>query len=102
MAIRHLKLKEGGRVEFPIGKDYKSIYINYDWCKRCGICIAFCPKEVFDASALEQPVPTRIEDCTLCMICVHGCPDFAIVITDASGESELHPEAELIADSEAK
>ncbi len=96
MAIQHLKLKEGGRVEFPISKDDKSIYINYDWCKGCGICIHFCPKEVFDASALEQPVPTRIEDCTQCMICVHGCPDFAIVITDASDE------AELIVDSEVK
>jgi len=102
MAVKHLKMKEGGRVEFPIGKGGKSIYINYDWCKGCGVCIAFCPKEVFDASALEQPVPTRIEGCTQCMICVHGCPDFAIVISDTSGKAKMHPEAELIAKSNAK
>ncbi len=102
MSVHHLKLKEEGRVEYPIGKDDKSIYINYDWCKSCGICIAFCPEEVYDASALEQPVPTRIENCTRCMICVHACPDYAIVITESSSKAKPHPEAELIARSEAK
>ncbi|OGK09172.1 MAG: hypothetical protein A2Y63_06290 [Candidatus Riflebacteria bacterium RBG_13_59_9] len=83
-------------------EDDQSIFINYDWCKRCWICIEFCPKEVYDRSALAQPVPTRIEDCTKCMICVNRCPDFAIVITDATGEAKPHPEAALIAESEDK
>ncbi|MBQ2096318.1 MAG: 4Fe-4S binding protein, partial [Firmicutes bacterium] len=26
----------------------KQIEINYKWCKKCGICAAFCPKNVFD------------------------------------------------------
>jgi len=24
----------------------KRVIINRDWCKGCGICVAFCPKEV--------------------------------------------------------
>jgi 2-oxoglutarate ferredoxin oxidoreductase subunit delta len=102
MSVNRLKLKEEGAVEYPIGKDDQSIYVNYDWCKGCTICIAFCPKEVYDISALGQPVPTRIENCTRCMICVQRCPDFAICITNASGTAKPHPEAELIAASEGK
>jgi 2-oxoglutarate ferredoxin oxidoreductase subunit delta len=102
MGIQKLKVKEEGAVEYPIGKDNQSIHINYNWCKGCTICIEFCPKEVYDISALGQPIPTRIEACTRCMICVQRCPDFAICITDASGKAKPHPEAELIAASEGK
>jgi len=99
MSTQRLKIKEEGRVEFPLPDGNQSIFINYDWCKRCWICIQFCPKEVYDASALGQPVPTRIEDCTQCMICVNRCPDFAIVITDSTGKAQPHPEAALITES---
>ena len=102
MSVHKLGVKESGHEEFPISKDGKSIYINYEWCKACGICIEFCPKEVYDYSLLGQPIPTRIEDCTICMICVNRCPDVAITITDESGEAKPHPEAALIAASEEK
>jgi|GEM_PF-390864 len=85
MAVSRLKIKEQGQEEFPTGKDGRSIYIDYDWCKACGICLEFCPKQVFDYSALGQPVATRAEDCSLCMVCVQRCPDFAVTIGPSSG-----------------
>lgn len=86
MSTSRLNIKEHGQQEFLTGKRGKSIYIDYDWCKACGICIEFCPKEVYDYSALGQPVASRAQDCTLCMICVHRCPDFAVTIEPSSGE----------------
>jgi len=85
MPVTRLSIKKHGQEEIPVGKDGMSIYIDYDWCKACDICIEFCPKEVYDYSALGQPVTSRPEDCTLCMICVHRCPDFAITIEPSSG-----------------
>ncbi|OPX23463.1 MAG: hypothetical protein B1H03_01540 [Planctomycetales bacterium 4484_113] len=86
MGTSRLDIKEHGQQEFPTGKRGKSIYIDFAWCKACGICIEFCPKEVFDYSALGQPVASRAQDCTLCMICVHRCPDFAVTIEPSSGK----------------
>ena len=65
-----------------IPKRHKAMEINYDWCKGCGICIAFCPEDCFDISSLSQPLPTRLEVCTACLICVQRCPDYAIVIDE--------------------
>lgn len=86
MAVKRLNEIEEGQQEFPTGNKGKSIYIDYDWCKACGICIEFCPTEVYDFSALNQPATSRPQDCILCMICVHRCPDFAITIEPSSGE----------------
>ena len=56
--------------------------VNYDWCKGCGICISFCPKDCFDISSINQPIMTRLDVCTKCMQCVHRCPDYCITIVE--------------------
>ena len=56
--------------------------IFYDWCKACGICIAFCPKKVFDRSEDGKPVIQRPDDCIGCGFCELHCPDFAITIKE--------------------
>lgn len=48
------------------------------WCKACGICIALCPKHVFDAGRDGKPVVSRPEACVNCGTCEIMCPDFAI------------------------
>jgi 2-oxoglutarate ferredoxin oxidoreductase subunit delta len=53
-----------------------------DWCKACGICIAFCPAEVFEKSENGTPVIKNPDACTGCMFCEFHCPDFAITILD--------------------
>jgi 2-oxoglutarate ferredoxin oxidoreductase subunit delta len=53
-----------------------------DWCKRCGICIAFCPASVFDKSKSGLPVIKDPDACTGCRFCEIHCPDFALSIQE--------------------
>jgi 2-oxoglutarate ferredoxin oxidoreductase subunit delta len=64
------------------GLKFFSQIIFYDWCKACGICIAFCPKKVFDRSEEGKPVIQRPDDCIGCGFCELHCPDFAITIKE--------------------
>ncbi|MCK9296350.1 MAG: 4Fe-4S dicluster domain-containing protein [Desulfobulbaceae bacterium] len=56
--------------------------IFYDWCKACGICIAFCPQEVFRPNKQGKPVVAQPDQCTGCGFCEIHCPDFAITIAE--------------------
>jgi len=51
-----------------------------NWCKGCGICVAFCPTGVLALNADDHPVITYPEKCTACHWCDTHCPDFAIVV----------------------
>ena len=53
-----------------------------DWCKGCGICVAFCPTKVYDRDEGGKPLAARPDDCTGCRFCELHCPDFAITIED--------------------
>ncbi|WP_368280999.1 ferredoxin family protein [Enterocloster lavalensis] len=57
----------------------RELVINPAWCKACGICVAFCPK---NALVLTQGTVTlnREQSCILCGICELRCPDYAIYI----------------------
>lgn len=55
------------------------LLINRDWCKGCGICIAFCPKEALFMDE-EDKAEKDLEKCTSCGICETLCPDFAIAV----------------------
>lgn len=57
-----------------------SILINQEWCKRCGICVAFCPKNVFDEDSEGTVSIPRLEDCIYCELCERLCPDLAITL----------------------
>lgn len=81
------KPKENGYWELKKDLDKKGVKlftqtIFYDWCKACGICIAFCPKEVFGCNEAGKPVVERPDECIGCRFCELHCPDFAITITD--------------------
>lgn len=58
------------------------ITVNEKWCKKCGICIAFCPKAVFTSDDFGKPLVTHPESCIQCMLCEIRCPDFAIEVEE--------------------
>ncbi|MBI3978102.1 MAG: 4Fe-4S binding protein [Chloroflexi bacterium] len=58
------------------------IRLDVAWCKRCGICVAICPHDVFTATADGLPVIERAAACTGCLLCELQCPDFALEIVE--------------------
>ena len=59
-------------------KNHVEIYNG--WCKKCGICVAFCPHDVMDTRDDGYPFVKDISRCTGCGLCEIRCPDFAIVV----------------------
>ncbi len=66
--------------------------IKDEWCKGCGICIAFCRKEALFLNTKGKAEKDVIK-CINCGVCEAFCPDFAIVlirrgtITDAGNKT---------------
>ncbi len=54
--------------------------INREWCKGCGICVAFCPKTVLELDDKDKAVSPRLPDCIACRLCELRCPDLAIEV----------------------
>jgi 2-oxoglutarate ferredoxin oxidoreductase subunit delta len=81
-----------------LAKKPKNVVEVYEsGCKRCGICVAFCP---VGALALDETGKVRFQDpdrCTGCQLCELRCPDFAIHVRTAGkkqerGKAEKPPE----------
>lgn len=62
----------------PTSKE-KSLTVDKDWCKGCGICVAFCPKNVLEIKE-GKVVIKDLEACIQCGQCELRCPDFAIYL----------------------
>ncbi len=60
-------------------KESPVIRVNIEWCKGCGICVAFCPRDVLELEDGKVKV-ARPEDCIDCKLCELRCPDFAITV----------------------
>jgi len=56
------------------------ITIYHDWCKGCGLCVAFCPAKVFALDATGKARVVNEAECTNCGFCELHCPDFAIIV----------------------
>jgi 2-oxoglutarate ferredoxin oxidoreductase subunit delta len=68
------------RIRVPRGE----LCIITDWCKGCGFCIEFCPRDVlasseaFNRKGYHPPKVVKAEECRNCDLCEMLCPDFAI------------------------
>ncbi|MGA2939116.1 MAG: 4Fe-4S binding protein [Syntrophobacteraceae bacterium] len=71
VTARNTKPKKSKRFEIDIFRD---------WCKSCGICAAFCPRECIMLD--DDGAPTKVDSdrCTGCGWCELHCPDFAISV----------------------
>jgi|UniRef100_A0A7C5AN89 2-oxoglutarate ferredoxin oxidoreductase subunit delta len=63
-------------------KKHYEIDIYRAWCKACGLCAAFCPRECLSRDEEGHPVVTHPERCTGCGWCEIHCPDFAISVRE--------------------
>lgn len=55
----------------------KKLMLDTAWCKGCGICVAFCPKQALEIVGDK----VRLKEdgtCILCGQCELRCPDYAI------------------------
>ena len=59
----------------------KELVINADWCKGCGICVAFCPRKVLEVKH-EKVVVVNPGACVKCALCELRCPDYAIYVKE--------------------
>jgi len=74
----------------PREAEAEKVSIYPAWCKRCGNCVAFCPREVLQEDRWGYPYVARPDRCISCRVCEMLCPDFAISV----GESEPGKAAE--------
>ena len=84
---------ESGVAKTSRRKKTAAIVIRKDLCKGCGICVAFCPKNVLELGEDEKAAALRIEECTACGLCEMRCPDLAIELR-AEGEKSAEQEPE--------
>ncbi len=74
-------------------KKLKEHFINRDWCKGCGICVSFCPKQVLELDRHDKVVAPRPQACICCHLCEIRCPDLAIeIIVETEEKEEDHGE----------
>jgi len=55
-----------------------NLSIYHTWCKRCGNCVAFCPRGALAADEWGYPFLQDPQRCIGCGLCAMLCPDFAL------------------------
>jgi 2-oxoglutarate ferredoxin oxidoreductase subunit delta len=74
----------------------KEHVIERAWCKGCGICVHFCPKDVLVLDAEDKVMVVGAKDCIGCRQCELRCPDLAIevVLADAPVKAKAKAKGE--------
>jgi len=69
------------------------VFIIPERCKECSLCIAFCPQDVLQTSAVANAkgyhypeiAPGKENACVHCEFCTLVCPEFAIYTLATDG-----------------
>ena len=64
----------------------KQLVIEPSWCKGCGICVAFCPRQSLELAG-EKAQLKGDDSCVACGLCELWCPDYALYVKEV-GEDE--------------
>lgn len=67
-----------------MGGQKREFEIHHDdrLCKRCGICVAFCPRECLGQDDMGSIIIIDDTKCTGCRLCEIRCPDMAIEVAE--------------------
>lgn len=60
-------------------KTLEKLNVEKELCKGCGICVAFCPKNVLEIKN-EKVAIKDLDSCIQCGQCELRCPDYAIYL----------------------
>ena len=63
------------------------LVMKLEWCKACGICVEFCPKNVLEIKNNKINIKD-ISSCIKCGLCELRCPDYAIYLEFHNDESQ--------------
>ncbi len=85
----NVAVKGGGK-----GEPTSFVHVFPEWCKGCGICVAFCPTGVLEMRN-QKAVVAHPEKCVRCYLCARRCPDLAIGIEDRNGRVDGAHEKEF-------
>jgi 2-oxoglutarate ferredoxin oxidoreductase subunit delta len=69
-----------GNNQMAKSKGQTRVRVFSDWCKGCGLCVAFCPGKVFEMGKDGKAKVVREEECLNCGFCEMHCPDFAVSV----------------------
>ncbi|MBN2586051.1 MAG: 4Fe-4S binding protein [Candidatus Fermentibacteraceae bacterium] len=86
MAKKSSPAEKASAAEKNRGKAEATAFVHVfpEWCKGCGICVAFCPTGVIEMKG-QKAVVVYPEKCVRCYLCARRCPDLAIGIEDSEG-----------------
>ena len=87
MALKKRKEDDGANGGPKKKRPPKDLRYYESWCKRCGICTAFCPTGALTEGPDGRPVWDR-EKCIGCRLCEYRCPDFAIEVVPDEEKSD--------------
>ncbi|MBI2854663.1 MAG: 4Fe-4S dicluster domain-containing protein [Chloroflexi bacterium] len=73
------EIKEKARTE-GAKKGEEKVTFYHQWCKKCGICAAICPRSSLSYDKEGCPYLSDPEGCESCGLCELLCPDFAISV----------------------
>jgi 2-oxoglutarate ferredoxin oxidoreductase subunit delta len=83
---------EPSKARGPASKKGRThVFVYPDWCKGCGLCVAFCPGKVLELGPDGKSTVVREEDCVNCGFCELHCPDFAIVVKPVGEDNDTDP-----------